>query len=117
MKSTLWVKRIVLVNGIQSGKGRPAKEVNRTRTCLYIPLKETFGTHTRATSERAYNPTKNADQRKQFKRTLIRALKSVALPVALPEPVVSVNVNPADIVSVPADATPVVDLTPVEVTA
>lgn len=103
MKSTLWVKRIVLVNGIQSGKGRPRKEVNRTRTCLYIPLKETFGAHTRATSKRPYNPTKNADQRKQFKRTLIRALK----PVALPEPVVSVNVNPADIVSVPADATPV----------
>lgn len=88
MKSTLWVKRIVLVNGVQSGKGRPSKEVNKTRTCLYIPLKESFGDHTRATSERPYNPAKNADQRKQFKRTLIRALK----PVALSEPVVTVNV-------------------------
>jgi hypothetical protein len=109
MKSTLWVKRIVLVNGEQSGKGRPAKGVKNSRTCLYIPLKETFGEHSRATSERPYNPTKNADQRKQFKRTLIRALKPVLAlePVTypevadLPEPVVTVNV----------------ESTPVEVTA
>jgi len=108
MKSTLWVKRVVLVNGLASGKGRPATGVKKTRTCLYIPLKETFGTHTRATNERPYNPAKNADQRKQFKRTNISALKPVIAlePVTLPElldapdPVVAVNV--ADIVSVPA---------------
>jgi hypothetical protein len=104
MKSTLWVKRVVLVNGLASGKGRPAIGIKKTRTCLYIPLKETFGTHTRATNERPYNPAKNADQRKQFKRTNISALKPIA--VATPDPVVAVNVE--DIVSVPADSVPAV---------
>ena len=120
MKSTLWVKRVVLVNGLASGKGRPAAGVKKTRTCLYIqppkgiPVqKAVYGQHVAETSERPYNPAKNADQRKQFKRTLIRTLKPVTAPelvaVALPEPVVAVNV--------PAETAPVADITPVEVTA
>lgn len=93
MKSTLWVKRVVLVDGKPSGKGRPNKSVKASRTCLYIPLKETFETRTKASSERPYNPAKNADQRKQFKRTNLASLKPVQ-PLAPAAPV-AVNETPA----------------------
>jgi hypothetical protein len=84
MKSTLWVKRVVLVDGQPSGKGRPSREVKRTRTCLYIPLKESYGSHTKATAERPYNPSKNDAQRKQFKRTRMSELVAVKVVATAP---------------------------------
>jgi hypothetical protein len=84
MKSTLWVKRIVLVNGKQSGKGRPSKDTIKDRTCLYIPIRENYGNHTKASIERPYDPKRNANQRPQFKRTNMSALKAVGQPQALP---------------------------------
>jgi hypothetical protein len=106
MKSTLWVKRIVLVNGKQSGKGRPAKDTVKSRTCLYIPIRENWGNHTKASIERPYDPKRNANQRPQFKRTNMSALKPVGLPVAPPtageQPTVAVNLP----VETPAIETP-----------
>ena len=100
MKSTLWVKRIVLVDGNQSGKGRPAKTVAKSRTCLYIPIREHFGNHTKASAERPYNPSKNQDQRKQFKRTNMSALKVVGSAVSA----VEVPISPAVAVNLPIEA-------------
>jgi hypothetical protein len=83
-KTTVWVKRVVLVNGEAATKGRPNKELKGSRTCVYIQApkgvgvaKVQFGQHVAATRERPYNPAKNKDQRPQFKRTLLRALVPV----------------------------------------
>jgi hypothetical protein len=90
-KSTMWVRRVVLADGQPVGKGRPNLGVKSSRTCLFIPLKETFGAHTRATTERPYNPAKNQDQRKQFKRTTLSALKPVVVSAIAPVEAVEVN--------------------------
>lgn len=113
MKSTMWVKRVTLLNGIPTGKGRPGRDEKKVRTCVYIPLKESFGSHTRATAEKPYNPSKNESQRRQFKRTNISNLIVVAAStpaVADSTPAVeTVAVNEAPAV----EATPVVE-TPAE---
>ena len=87
-KLTLWVNRIVLLNGEPVGKGRPNKYEKKTRTCLYIPISQSYGSHTLASLEREYNPGSNPEQRKQFKRTTKASLKPVVREEA---PVVAVN--------------------------
>lgn len=102
-KNTLWVKRVVLLNGTPVGKGRPSKNEKKVRTCLYIPLSEDFGSHTRATAEREYNPSKNDSQRKQFKRTNVSTLIAItpATPATDAAEAVSVN-QPAEAMTAPA---------------
>lgn len=108
-KHTVWVKRVVLVNGQASGKGRPSEGVKGTRTCVYIQAPKgvgvgrvEYGQHIAQTSERPYNPAKNKDQRPQFKRTNLSALKPVI--VNQPEPVaaepVAVNIPTPEVVAV-----------------
>lgn len=70
----VWVRRVVLLNGIPVTKGRPAKDSRKSRTCVYIPLKESYGNHTKATPEAEYDPSRNDSQRKQFKRTSLKNL-------------------------------------------
>lgn len=102
-KQTVWVRRVVLVDGHPVGKGRPSKDTKGTRTCLYIQApkgvgvgKVEYGQHVAESKERPYNPTKNKDQRPQFKRTLIRALTPVVPAPALETlPAVSVNESEA----------------------
>ena len=85
-KHTVWVKRVVLVDGQPSTKGRPSQNVKGTRTCVYIQAPRgvgvgqvQYGQHIAQTSERPFNPNKNKDQRPQFKRTNLSALKPVAV--------------------------------------
>jgi hypothetical protein len=116
MKNTVWVKRVVMANGEPVTKGRPTKETNKARTCLYIQApkgmgvgKVTYGAHIAQSTERPYNPKKNADQRRQFKRTLVRTLTPYHPPVAVnaePVTVEAVAVEPVstpEVVEAPAE--------------